>query len=134
MMACRVVLVLGLASGLGSCGGDSESEQPAVCGAVDRLKASVEDLQSVKIERGALPDLSAELRDIQADVRLLGDDASAEYADEIDAVKAHAADLEVSLNAASAAPTAPTVSAVGADIRALGGSFRDLTTAVGTTC
>ena len=150
MMAGRLVLVVGLATGLGSCGGDPASERPeqqpsattskpanetaAVCDSLERLKDSVGDLQSVRIERGTLPVLSAELRDIQADVRDLGDVASAEYADEIDTVEARAADLEVSLKAASAAPSATTASAVGADIRAFGGSVRDLSAAVGTTC
>ena len=150
MTAGSLVLVVGLATGLASCGGDQASERPeeqpsamtskpadetaAVCDSLERLKDSVRDLQSIRIEQGTLPVLSAELRDIQADVRDLGDAASAEYADEIDTAMAQAADLEESLKAASAAPSATTASAVGAEIRAFGGSVRDLSTAVGTTC
>ena len=148
-----MALMIGLGCGLGACGGDPASEPsqqqstpaasatsastdatPALCGDLDRLQASATKLQKVKLDRDALPVVSAELRNIKAEVRQLGNHASAEYADEIATVKARAADLELSVKAASAAPSKATLSAVRDDLRAFGASVRDLGTAVGTTC
>ena len=147
MVTARLLLIIGLATGVASCGGDPASDQaqpepttrsvdptPAVCGDVDTLSASFKALQDVKIDREVLRTLSADLRQIDADVRQLADAASDEYADEIDTVKSSVADLELSVKAASATPSSATVSAVGADMRAFGGSVEALATAVGGTC
>lgn len=113
-----------------------EGDTAAVCDDVDALRASVSSLEDLDIREGGdtLTDLSGVLDEIRSDVRKLADDASTEYADEVDAVQAAANALRASVDAAALAPTVQTLSTVADDARSLGATFEALGTAVGDTC
>lgn len=122
------------ASLVAGCADDGETA--AVCDDVDALRASVSSLEDLNVREGGdtLSDLSGVLDKIRSDVRELADDASTEYADEVDAVQTAANALGASVDAAVLAPTVTTLSTVADDARSLGATFEALGTAVGDTC
>ena len=112
-----------------------EGETAAVCDDVDALRASVSSLEELNLREGdTLSDLTGVLDQIRSDVRQLADDASSEYADEVDAVQADANALGASVDAAVLAPSVTALSTVADDVRSLGATFEDLGAAVGGTC
>jgi hypothetical protein len=64
--------------------GCGEDQSPAVCSAVDDLKASVADVTTVDLDEGALRELQDNLSQVQSDLTKVKDDANDEFADEID--------------------------------------------------
>lgn len=117
---------------LSACGGE---EQSAVCDDVDALRTSLSSLQAIDIEdTNVLSDVVVVLDQIRTEVQQLADDATSEYADEIDVVQESTDDLEVSANAAVDAPTAQNLSTLAEDVAAFRTGFEELQAALGDTC
>lgn len=116
---------------LASCGGDDE---PAVCSSFDSLKASVEDLKDVNIDKNALTKLQESFSEVQSDLSKVKSDAKAEFGDDVDAVEQAASSVGSSLDAAVASPSGETVAAVGTAVRSLGTSLTALEDALKNTC
>jgi hypothetical protein len=114
--------------------GCSEAETPAVCSSVDSLTASVTDLTSVNIDQGALKTLQDNFTRVRSDLSKVKSDAKEEYATEIDALDQAASSVSSSLDAATAAPSVQTVTAVGVAVESLGTSLTALEDAVSSTC
>jgi hypothetical protein len=119
------------ATGLTACGGN---DTPAVCADVQALKSSVAKVADVKLDQGALETLRTDLAAVQSDLTELKSSAASQYSGEVDAVDQDTASLRTKLQAAVDAPSAQTVSAVGAAVRALGTSLTALKDAVASTC
>ena len=128
------LLTLALSGSLLTACGDG-NEESAVCDDVDALRASISSLKSVDIREGdTVSDLTDRLDQIMTDVEKLVDDATSEFAPEIDAVKSDTDTLRASVDAAVAEPTAAALSTVADDVRGLGAAFKDLQQAVADTC
>ncbi len=112
----------------------SGSAGTALCDDLDALRASTADLGDISLGKGALPAVSQQLVEIQATLRLVPADASAQYSPQTQAVSAAASRLRSGLAAATSDPSAATLAAVGADVRALGTAVGDLARAVGNSC
>ena len=79
------VITVALASALTACGED----EPAVCGSVKSLDASVKKVKAIDVtSSGAISDLRSGLTAVGGDLRDVKDDAKSEFAEEIDAVEA----------------------------------------------
>jgi hypothetical protein len=129
----RAIASLVLAgSAVAACGGE---EQPAVCDDVDALRTSLNSLQAFDIyDTNVLSDLSVVLDQIRTEVQQLAEDATSEYAEEIEAVQGSTGDLEAGAETAVSTPTAANLSALSADVDAFTAAFEDLNAAVGDTC
>ena len=115
-----------------ACGGE---DQPAVCDDVDALRTSLSSLQAFDIyDPNVLSDLSVVLDQIRTEVQQLAEDASPEYAEEIDVVQASTNDLEASAQTAVETPTAANSSTLSDDVDAFSTAFKDLRAAVADTC
>lgn len=106
-----------------------------MCDDVDALRTSLNSLQAFDIyDTNVLSDLSVVLDQIRTEVQQLGEDATSEYAEEIEAVQGSTDDLEAGAETAVSAPTAANLSALSADVDAFTAAFEDLRAAVGDTC
>jgi len=114
--------------------GCTTSEPPAVCSAVDSLKASVSEVTDIDLDQGALAELQDKLTQVKTDLGQVKDDAKNEYATEIDAVDQAAASVGTSVDAAKTTPSVEAVADVGTAVQALGASLRALEEAVTSTC
>lgn len=108
--------------------------QPEVCAAMDDLRASVEDLASVPVDRNGLSALSAQLSEIREDLRRVRTSASGEYAPEVAALDSALDALQTSLQEATADPSSTTLGRVLQEVGSVGAAMRELGTAVGETC
>jgi ABC-type phosphate transport system auxiliary subunit len=118
------------AIGLTACGGD----QPPICDDVDTLQASVDNLKDVQVSENGLNALSADLGQVQQDVRQLVTDAKAEFGDEASKVAAAVQSLQSSVHSARSEPNATTLSVVGTAVQGVDSSLSALQDAVSDTC
>lgn len=114
--------------------GSADDDDPAVCSSVDSLESSVAGLTDITIDPGALADLESSLDEVKSDLSKVKDDASEEFAAEVDAVEQATSGLGTRLDAAVATPSLETVSAVGTAVQTLGTSLKSLADAVKSTC
>ncbi len=124
------VLVGAMTLGLSACGGGT----PAVCDDMDQLQRSLASLKDVQLEQGALSELSTRWETVKTDARQLEDDASKEFADEVDAVKKAGDALGVGIDKAKADPSVATLSALQPQIAALSTALGNLTDSLSSTC
>ncbi len=124
------VLLGAMTLGLSACGEGT----PAVCDDMDQLQRSLASLKDVQLEQGALSELSTRWETIKTDARQLEDDASKEFADEVDAVKKAGDALGVGIDQAKADPSVATLSALQPQIAALATALSNLTDALRSTC
>jgi len=108
--------------------------QPEVCAALDDLRASVDDLASVPVDRNGLSALSQQLSEIREDLRSVRTSGSGEYAPEVAALDSALDALQTSLQEATADPSSATLGRVLQEVGAVGAAMRELSAAVGDTC
>ena len=125
------IATLMLAASLAACGGD----KPAVCGAVDNLKSSVDDVKDIDVtSSGAISDLQSGLTSVESDLAAVKADAKSEFSSQIQAVQQSFATLKTSVDAAKAAPTAATLSTAGAALSAFDTGVESLVSDIQSTC
>lgn len=66
------------------CGG----EESAVCGDLEDVQSSIEDVRDIELNEGAVDELQQAAADIRAGVQAAREDADAELGDELDAFQA----------------------------------------------
>jgi hypothetical protein len=112
----------------------ADDTTPAVCASTDALQASMSDLRDVQVvENGtaALDDAVAGVRSALQDV---ADDASSEYATQVDGLQASFDALQAAIGAAVAAPSAATLNAVTASVTALADEATAFADDIASTC
>ena len=125
------VTTLILALPLAACSED----EPAVCGSVDDLQASVDDVQDIDVsDSTALTDLESGLTAIGDDLAAVKADAESEFSEPVDVVQTSFTDLQSSVEAATADPTAATVAAAGDALSTFGTDVQTLIDDVQSTC
>jgi len=108
---------------------------------LDSVKKDIEDLGKidplgeVRTEMAKTnAEIMTELKVMHQTLTQLPADASAQYADQIDATRSAAGSLRTSLEAAGQSPSASTLETVHADLVALGNTVQKLGDAVAGTC
>jgi hypothetical protein len=125
------VITVALASALTACGED----EPAVCGSVKSLDASVNKVKAIDVtSSGAISDLRSGLTAVGGDLRAVKDDAKSEFAKEIDAVEASYASLRTSLKTAKDDTSPATLGAARKALSAFGTAVQSLITDIQSTC
>jgi hypothetical protein len=81
------------------CGGDEES---AVCGDLENVQSSIQDVRDIELEEGALEEVRQTAADIDADLQAAQAEAEAELGDEIDALRTAVQALVAEAEAAAA--------------------------------
>ena len=113
-LVALVVTALLLAAG---CGG----EESAVCGDLEDVQSSIEDVRDIELNEGAVDELQQAAADIRAGVQAAQADAHAELGDELDAFQA---DVQTLVDEAEALATTE-ISAEA--LQALSGAISDAT-------
>jgi len=122
-------LLLGVA--VAACG----SDEPAVCGSVDDLKASIEDLRSIDVTSGdTLAELENGLATVRSDVDTVKADAKTEYSSELGAVETTYANLTTAVDDARTSPSETTLTAARSAQSAFGSDVDALVSSVEATC
>lgn len=120
-----------MAAALTSCG----SDDPAVCGSANDLKASIEDLPPADITSAdAVADLKAALQDVKSDVDTVKADAEAEFSTQLGAVDSAYTALSTAVDGAQADPSPATLTAAGAALSTFVTDAKALVSAVESTC
>jgi hypothetical protein len=128
--AASLLALLAASSGLTACSADD----PAVCDDVDALSASMSHLRDAQIGENALSVVSTELSQMTTEVKQLADDASEQYAKEIDAVRTQVNALESGVRSATQQPTAAALAQVSDGIKGVGTAVDNLVDSVQGTC
>ena len=115
---------------LAGCGEDTEQ----FCAAVDDLQASVADVTEVELNQDALTTVQDNLGQVRTDWDVVKDEASDEFADELDAVDKAAASAGLAIDFALTSPSPETAADVGPALELLGARLEDLNQAVQSTC
>lgn len=114
---------------MSACGGE-----PEVCADVDALRADLDEVKAIEIQPGSLAALSTALDDVQADVDQIMSSAASEFESEIDALRSATQALTASVEAATQAPSAPTITEVSAAFGAFTDAAETMQGAVSSTC
>ena len=125
------VITVALASALTACGED----EPAVCGSVKSLDASVKKVKAIDVtSSGAISELRSGFKAIAGDLKEVKADAESEFSDELDAVEASYASLRTSLKTAKADSSPATLGAARKALSAFGTAVQSLITDIRSTC
>ena len=120
-----------MAAALTSCG----SDDPAVCGSANDLKASIEDLPPADITSSdALTELKSGLETVKSDFDTVKADAKTEFSSELGAVDSAYTALTTAVGDAQADPNAATLTAAGSALATFVSDVQALVSAVESTC
>ena len=110
-------------------------DEPAVCGSVDDLKASVDDVKEIDVTASDdLTDLQSALTAVENDFAEVKADAKSEFAAPVDAVQTSLTALKTSVQQAQSAPAADTLAAAASALSAFGTEVQTLIDDVQSTC
>jgi len=127
--AIATTLLLGAA--LVGCGDD----EPAVCGSVDELQTSVDNVKDIDVSSSSgVSELESGLADVESNLADVKSEAEAEFSSQLDAVDSALATLKADVDAATTNPTAPAVSEVSSAASAFIAALDTLISDVQGTC
>jgi septal ring factor EnvC (AmiA/AmiB activator) len=124
------LLLAVLALGVSGCG----QSTPAICSDADQLRTSVQGLKDIKLQRGAVAELSSQFKTIETDLKRLKAEASKTYASQISALRTAGDNLKAGLEAATSNPSVTTVAALQPVVTALTTAVTDLHDALKDSC
>ena len=127
------LLAVVLSASVAACGGGDAP--PAVCGSVDTLKSSVDDLKATEVTSASgLSDLKSGLTKVGDDVAQVKSDATSEFSSQIKTVESSYAALTSSVKSAGTSPSADSVKAAGTALTTFRTDVQKLVTDVQSTC
>jgi hypothetical protein len=131
-MSTRIAVAVAAvaALGLGGCGTD----QPPACDSLAAVQATMHQIRNVNVAENGLTLLKANLQQLKADVRLLLSDAAAQFAPEVEGVKAAADQVSASVATAQETPDSGHLLEVRATLGALRSRLEGLGDAMSGTC
>jgi hypothetical protein len=112
----------------------AESTAPAVCSSTDVLQASMSDLRDVQVVENGTAALEDGVAAVQAALDDVVDDATSQYATQVDDLRASFDALQTAVGSALAAPSAGTLSAVTASVSSLDDEVTGFADDVASTC
>lgn len=116
--------------GAGGCGTD----QPQVCDSLAAVQATMNQVRNTNVSENGLPPLKANLQQLKLDLQQLTTDAAAQFAPQVEVVKAAANQFSASVDSARADPDAGALTTVRATLGTLQNSVRSLGDAMSGTC
>ena len=125
-----LVVVLAALFPVAACGTDA----PAVCGSVDELSASIEQLGQLQLGENGRTQLDSQLATVRADLAQVRTDADQQYGAQVATVTAAASTVRKRAQAAKADPSLSTLQPLRTSIAELGSAVHALTDAVAGTC
>jgi hypothetical protein len=114
--------------------GACSSDKPAVCDSFAAVQNSIEHIRNANVAENGLSQLTTELSQLKPDVEQLYIDAKAQYAAEIESLRAAANQFSASLTTARAAPDARNLASTRTSLTALQDSARRFADAISGTC
>lgn len=114
-----------------ACGSDSK---PAVCGARDDLKSSVDSLLSVNPVSDGTAEVRTRLSDVQEKTTDLAKAAGDQFGPEIDAFKTSTAKVATDVKGLTGSDKSAALSALSTDVPAVRTSYDALMGAIGSAC
>jgi hypothetical protein len=127
-----LTLVLGTQSLTACRAGDNPPSD--FCKNVASLTSGLSTIDETPVSKATLPTLQSALKQVDAAVTALGDEANSEFATQIDAVEATGEKLKTSLQKTVAAPSIPGYRTVQADRAAFSASVDDLSKSSTSSC
>ncbi len=114
-----------------ACGEDT----PAVCGSAEQLQSSFDDLKDIDItEENGPEEFKSQVETVDGDLDQLTNDAKSEFSSQVDAVIATFEALKTSAQAATADPSADTLTAANTALSAFTTEVQALIKDVESTC
>jgi hypothetical protein len=149
MTACGLALLAGCGSGGSSAGStpsaatsssaaappsSSASSSSALCANAAALRASLDKLRHVKVQAGAVSEITADLNDVKAALTTLVTDARGQWQAQTSALSAKLDTLKTAASSLAASPGAGTVAAVVAALGQVNTAAQNLLAAINTDC
>jgi ABC-type transporter Mla subunit MlaD len=133
------LLVVGVGAVTAGCSseGTSSSEgtdPPAVCSSTDALQASMADLRDVQVVENGTAALEDAVASVRSDLQHVVDDASSQYATQVDDLQSSFDALQAAAGAARDAPSPDTLNTVTLSVRALADDVSTFADDVASTC
>jgi hypothetical protein len=127
------VLAAGAVMGtvLVGCGGD---DKPAVCSDIEGLRESVQSLQDVSLERGALTKVQQDVDEIRSRLTTFKASAKDEFSDDVTEVQTAIDSLSTTVGTAKDSPSGTTLAAVGTATASVADALKGLRAAVKDAC
>jgi uncharacterized membrane protein YccC len=130
-MSARIAAVTAVAAlGLGGCGTD----QPPVCDSLVAVQTTMHQIRAANVAENGLAPLQSLLQQLKADVAQLLTEASAQFAPQVEGVKAAAEQVSASVATARETPDVAQLSEVRTTLGALRSSLASLGDAMSGTC
>lgn len=129
-MSTRIAAVTAVTLGLGGCGTDP----PPVCDSLAAAQTTMHQIRNANVSENGLAPLKAHLQQLKVDVRLLLTDAAAQFAPQVEGVRAAADQVSTSVAKAQETPDAAQISEVRTTLGALRSSLKELGDAMSGTC
>jgi hypothetical protein len=143
MTACGLALLAGCGSGGSSAGStpsaatspsSSATSNSALCANAAALRASLDKLRHVKVQAGAVSEITADLNDVKTALSTLVSDARGQWQAQTSALSAALDTLKTAASSLAASPGASTVAAVVAALGQVNTAAQNLLAAVNTDC
>jgi ABC-type transporter Mla subunit MlaD len=133
------LLVVGVGAVTAGCSseGTSSSEgtdPPAVCSSTDALQASMADLRDVQVVENGTAALEDAVASVRSDLQRVVDDASSQYATQVDDLQSSFDALQAAAGAARDAPSSDTLNTVTLSVRALADDVSTFADDVASMC
>jgi hypothetical protein len=131
-----VVLALFLGAVTAGCSSSSSDSQgpPAVCSSVDALQTSVSDLRHVQVTANGLSALQDAVASVKTDLGQVKNDATSQYATQVDQLQTDFDAVQSAVGAAVDAPSPNTLGVVVSSIRTFADGVTGLAGDVRSTC
>jgi hypothetical protein len=131
-----VVLALFLGAVTAGCSSSSSDSQgpPAVCSSVDALQTSVSDLRHVQVTANGLSALQDAVASVKTDLGQVKNDATSQYATQVDQLQTDFDAVQSAVGAAVDAPSPDTLGVVVSSIRTFADGVTGLAGDVRSTC
>jgi uncharacterized phage infection (PIP) family protein YhgE len=130
MSSLLAVVAVAGAFGAAAC----STGQPAVCDSLAAVQNTADHIRNANVSENGVTQLETDLRQLRPALQQLYSDAQAQFATELDAVRAASDQFAASVAAARAAPDATTLSAVRTSMTAMQQSVQTLGSAMSGTC
>jgi hypothetical protein len=127
------LLVVGAGAVIAGCSSEATGP-PAVCSSTDALQASMSDLGDVQVVQNGTAALEDAVASVRSDLQDVVDDATSQYATQVDGLQASFDALEDAAQSALATPSAATLSAVGASVTTLRNDVTAFADDIASTC
>lgn len=114
--------------------GSAPSARPALCDSLDALRASVQQLGNVNVTAAGLSGFQDAWQAVKTDLQQVATDAQAQYAPQVDKVKADTDAVGSAADAARADPTTTSLSAVRDAVHTLADDVGHLVDEVSPEC